>query len=242
MEKETVVSREEVARRLRLGRERKQWSQVKLADEGKVSQELLSRWERSHVPSGACDLVRVGLALEMYPDDLFLADVSSRARARAGKLTQKEGDALSEVVEALIFMNGMAATKDGSPILIFRDHLSRLNTVFAAQLEGNEPGSPESEPLPLTGPEVAALRQDLLAFQLSIPMGSDGAKRARTVKHWLDRLSAAQRSAAPKDTAQASPAPGESRASAGAAPEGRPPGRKTPRSGPSSRPPRKKKK
>lgn len=237
-----VVDQVEVAARLVRARKKIGLRQVDVSKlSGKV-QAVVSQWEAGQIPAGAVEITALGCLLGVRPDDLYLASPGSSQRARYRRLLEDGELTPTDEADAMAFLDTLAKLSKLLPgvAALYRDQAAGLHRAFLARLEGRAPESPEYEPLPLTGEEVAALRQDLLAFQVGIPAGSDGAKRARAVKHWLDRLSVAQPPATPTDTAPPSPAPGESRASGGAAPGDRPLDRKTPGSRPSSSPRKKK--
>lgn len=155
-----VVKREEVARRIRAARETNGMRQADVALKTGLQQGLLSQWESGKIPEGACEVTAVGLCVGLRPDELYLEDVSSRARKDVGTLSNAESDSLGRIVSYLRRLRDM-----GVPF-------TETENFLAAFLRAPLNDTSESTPPPSAAMEVLEVQKLLDATLVDLPAES----------------------------------------------------------------------
>lgn len=212
-----VVTKDEIARRLRQGREESGMRQADIAEKLGLTQGLISQWEKGNVPEGACEVASYGLLVGVRPDELFLSDVSSTVRTLPSgmKLAPAEEDALGVVVDSLLRMRTR-----GIPI---SDTAKFLTSVLREPAVENE----KSDQPPPTLEVIDKARALVDGVMSNLPQESVDFARLDTAAKQLRTLSDSLRSECPPDRRKDSSA---TASKAGPSHAPRPSGRKKSRS------------
>lgn len=183
-----VVSKEEIARRLRQGREESGLRQGDVAEKLGVTQGLVSQWEKGNVPEGACEVTAFGLLVGVRPDELYLSDISSSVRTIPAdtKLAPVEQDALGIVVDCLLRMR-----KRGIPI-------SDTATFLTSVLREPASGTSESAPRPPHGDRVKQAQRLLDSVLADLPAESVLFEELDTFATRLEKIAATLPSSDPR--------------------------------------------
>jgi len=114
---------DEISAKLKTALASSEYSQRSVAEYADISDATISRWFSQGKQQGrALDVVRVGLRLGIFPNDLFLRS-HGESLLGANTLNPNEGVHLAAIQEELARIMALCADASVSPLALIADHL-----------------------------------------------------------------------------------------------------------------------